>query len=128
MNSKTGMSIIALTLFAALALPVSLAAQDQANKTHPHQYHHYQIADPGTFGGPSSHQNFSSFVQGNLNNRGAFAPGAADTSIIDPLCYNNPPDCYANEDWSVYRIRRARSRHEDLGLPLAVCLRILAAH
>jgi len=95
MNSKTWTRIIALTLFAALTLGVSLSAQDQAKKTRPPQYHHYQIADPGTFGGPQSHQNFSSFVQGNLNNRGAFAPGAADTNVIDPLCYDNFPDCYA---------------------------------
>ncbi len=93
MNSKIWTRIIALILFAALALPVPLAAQEMAK--HHHRYHHYQIADPGTFGGPSSHQNFGGFVQGNLNNQGAFAPGSADTSVIDPLCYDNPPDCYA---------------------------------
>jgi len=64
--------IIALTPFAALAIPVSLAAQDNAEPDHHHKYHHYQIIDPGTFGGP---QGFLSFVgglprSGILNNRG----------------------------------------------------------
>jgi hypothetical protein len=56
MNSKTCMRVIALTLFAALTGTVPLAAQDNAKHNQPHQYHHYQIADPGTFGGPQSFQ------------------------------------------------------------------------
>jgi probable HAF family extracellular repeat protein len=93
MNSKTWTRIIALTLFAALTVTVPLAAQDKARHNHPQQYHHYQIIDPGTFGGPQSHQTLGGFVVGDLNNRGAFA-GSADTSAIDPLCVNYP-DCYA---------------------------------
>jgi hypothetical protein len=56
MNSKTWMRIVALALFAALALPLQMAAQEKAKQKqhHPHQYHHYQLVDPGTFGGPSS--------------------------------------------------------------------------
>jgi hypothetical protein len=54
MNSKTWTRIIALTLFAALTIPVQLAAQDKAKRHHPHQYHHYQLVDPGTFGGPQN--------------------------------------------------------------------------
>jgi isopenicillin N synthase-like dioxygenase len=42
----------ALTLLAALALPLQLAAQDGAKRHHHHQYHHYQLIDPGTFGSP----------------------------------------------------------------------------
>jgi probable HAF family extracellular repeat protein len=100
MNSKTWMRIIALTLLAALALPVSLAAQGQAKKTQPHQYHHYQIADPGTFGGPQSFRTSGTLgtfggAVGDLNNQGAFG-GDADTSTIDPICANHPPDCYAS--------------------------------
>jgi hypothetical protein len=44
--------IIALAMFAALALPVQLAAQDKQN--HHHEYHHYQLIDVGTLGGPNS--------------------------------------------------------------------------
>ncbi len=93
MKSLQHACIMVATL-TALALPLPLAAQEIAKPQHPHQYHHYQIVDPGTFGGPSSHQSFG-IVQGNLNDQGAFAPGAADTNVIDPLCYDNPPDCYA---------------------------------
>jgi len=94
MNSKTGARIV-VALFAALAMRVSLAAQDNAKPTHSHQYHHYQIIDPGTFGGP---QGFLSFVgglprAGILNNRGTLT-GAADTLTVDPYCLDNP-DCYA---------------------------------
>ena len=55
MNSKTWTRIIALSLFAALAIPVQLPAQDKAKPDHHHKYHHYQLNDVGTFGGPSSY-------------------------------------------------------------------------
>jgi len=93
-NSKTWTRIIALTLLAALAIPVQLAAQDAAKLPHPHQYHHYQINDVGTFGGPSSWLFSSGVVRyGLLNNQGTLA-GAADTSAVDPYCWWSP-DCYA---------------------------------
>jgi probable HAF family extracellular repeat protein len=95
MNSKAWTRIIALTLFATTALPLQLAAQVTAKK--PHQYHHYQIADPGTFGGPQTFQTLGGTLGtvGDLNNQGAFG-GMADTSAIDPICANHPPDCYAS--------------------------------
>ena len=93
MNSKTSMSIIALTLFAALASTTPLAAQHNAKPNQPHQYHHYQIADPGTFGGPQSYQTLGTLgAVGVLNNRGMFV-GSADTPTVDPNC--ETPDCYA---------------------------------
>jgi probable HAF family extracellular repeat protein len=96
MNSKTWTRIIALTLFAALALPLQLAAQTNAKRHHPHQYHHYQISDPGTFGGPQSFQNLGALgAVGDLSNRSAFG-GAADTTAIDPICGNHSPDCYTS--------------------------------
>jgi probable HAF family extracellular repeat protein len=92
MNSKTWMGIIALTLSAALALPLQLAAQNNAQQHHPHQYHHYQINDVGTFGGPNS-----SYVlppSGKLINNSGVAVGSADTPTPEPLgfCFNF--DCY----------------------------------
>ena len=95
MNSKTWTRIIALTLFAAaMALPLQLAAQGNAKQHHPHQYHHYQISDPGTFGGPQSFQTLGTLgAVGDLNNQGAFG-GFADTLTVDPNCVNFP-DCYA---------------------------------
>jgi hypothetical protein len=55
MKSKISMWITAIALLAALAMPVWLAAQEKTKPHHPHQYHHYQLIDPGTFGGPASY-------------------------------------------------------------------------
>ena len=95
MNSKTWMRIIVLALFAVLALTTPLAAQANAKQDHPHQYHHYQIVDPGTFGGPQSFGSQSGGLPraGILNNRGTLT-GAADTRTVDPYCLDSP-DCDA---------------------------------
>jgi probable HAF family extracellular repeat protein len=96
MKFGTRSSVIAVTLLAALAMSGSLAAQDQAERDHHHRYHHYQINDVGTFGGPSS---FMFEVLGSspgavvLNNRGTLV-GSADTLTLDPYCLDTP-DCYA---------------------------------
>ena len=93
MNSRTWVGIIATTVF-ALATVVSLAGQ--GNQTSAHQYHHYQLVDVGTFGGPQSFLNLPGLpAPGVLNNRGQIA-GTADTSAIDPVCQNHFPDCYAS--------------------------------
>jgi probable HAF family extracellular repeat protein len=92
MHSKTYPRMIALTLFAALAIPLSLAAQDNAKQHHPHQYHHYQLIDPGTFGGPASY-NESIPPESIVNDRGA-AVGGADTSVPDPF----PNNCFGYID------------------------------
>jgi probable HAF family extracellular repeat protein len=89
-------SIAATAVLTLLGLPVSLSAQDEAKTNHPHQYHHYQLVDVGTFGGPQSFLNLPGLpAPGVLNNRGSLA-GTADTSDIDPLCGNHPPDCYTS--------------------------------
>jgi len=79
---------IGLVLFAALALPAELAAQNSLAGNKP-QHHHYKLIDIGTFGGPQSYLNgfeYSTFssVQ-DLNNAGTLA-GWADTSTLDPNC------------------------------------------
>jgi hypothetical protein len=43
MNSKTWSHLTTLTLLAALALPLQLAAQDRAKRQHHHQYTHSVI-------------------------------------------------------------------------------------
>jgi probable HAF family extracellular repeat protein len=95
MKSLRLTGIIAITLF-AVAMPVSLAAQGKAKEHHTHQYHHYQIIDVGTFGGP---QSFLSQIgglprAGILNNRGTLT-GAAETLTVDPYCFWSQ-DCYAS--------------------------------
>jgi probable HAF family extracellular repeat protein len=94
MNSKTWTRIIAVTLFASQALPLQLAAQAPAQPHH--RYHHYQLVDPGTFGGPSSGlQNPQLPRAGVVNNRGTLT-GFANTPGSDyPYCgFGN---CYAGD-------------------------------
>jgi probable HAF family extracellular repeat protein len=73
--------IVSLSLCAALAVPVRLAAQEQ--KEDKNEHHHYKLIDMGTFGGPNSF--FSNPDSRAINNRGT-ATGWADTSIPDPNC------------------------------------------
>ncbi len=79
---------IAAILVTLLVIPVQLAAQETAKQNRHHKFHHYQLIDVGTFGGPNT--NF--FTNGQaaqiLNNRGAVT-GTADTSVPDP----NAPNC-----------------------------------
>jgi probable HAF family extracellular repeat protein len=93
MNSRTRTSI-ALALFITLAIPVGLDGQDKAKEGQPHQYHHYQLIDLGTFGGPSSGVSFEPW-QNVINSKGTVV-GGADTSTPEPSCYNpyGNPDCY----------------------------------
>jgi probable HAF family extracellular repeat protein len=85
MKSKTLMLITAMTLFATLAFPAWLTAQDHSR---------YRLIDLGTLGGPTSY--FSNGNDGILNNKGT-AAGWADTSTPDPytpFCFN--PDCFVS--------------------------------
>jgi hypothetical protein len=53
MKSRTVTCITTMTLFAVLAIPVRLAAQD--NQGHHRKHHHHQLIDVGTFGGPNTY-------------------------------------------------------------------------
>jgi hypothetical protein len=78
-----------MTLFAVLAAPIQLAAQEQ-NKPQPC----YMLIDLGTFGGPVSYS--SAAGQGSLvlNNRQTVT-GYADTTTPDPYAPNCfDPDCF----------------------------------
>jgi probable HAF family extracellular repeat protein len=92
MKSQRVTCILAMTLL-AVAVPVSLVAQDNAKPDQPHQYHHYQLNDVGTFGGPNSSFVLPSPGDRILNNNGA-AVGGSDTSTADPLCIAFNFDCY----------------------------------
>jgi probable HAF family extracellular repeat protein len=92
---KSRWACVPITLLAALTVSLRLTAQDV--HVQPHKYHHYQINDVGTFGGPQSWQ-FSPGVarSGLLNNQGTLA-GSADTSAVDPYCFWSLADCYATD-------------------------------
>lgn len=87
MNSGT-YSISAIALFAVLAMPTQLAAQ---------QHPRYKLIDLGTFGGPNSSVP-TTFIEINdiagdqvLSSQG-MVTGTADTSTADPLCLQD--DCF----------------------------------
>ena len=80
MKSTKLMSFIAASLFAALALPVQLSAQRNADENHSHP--HYKLIDMGTFGGANSYF-FSDPVVESVNNPGTVV-GGADTGLSDP--------------------------------------------
>jgi hypothetical protein len=78
---KSGKLISAIALLVALAIPVSLAAQE-----HPTKHHQYKLVDIGTFGGPNSSVNPNFLTQaGNrvISDQGTVA-GVGDTSAARP--------------------------------------------
>ncbi|HWW16691.1 MAG TPA: hypothetical protein VN310_18670 [Candidatus Dormibacteraeota bacterium] len=85
MRSQYLIYTTALALFAALALPIGLGAQNKPE----HKNHSYQFVDLGTFGGPGSYVTPTSVP---INNAGV-ATGTADTTIPDPYA----PFCFSPE-------------------------------
>lgn len=81
MQSRFLTFLTAITLFAAPATPVPLAAQDKQD--HRQQHHHYKLIDIGTFGGPESFINAPFNTNPELNNRG-MTGGSSATSIPLP--------------------------------------------
>jgi probable HAF family extracellular repeat protein len=94
MKSKTLPCITAISIFALLSIPGSLAAQDSQGQAH--QHHHYKLVDLGTFGGPVSLVNGEP-TENFINHAGTIV-GGADTFIptSEPGCYNpvNNNDCF----------------------------------
>jgi len=96
---------IVFNLFIALAVPLSLAAQN--NQHQKPRHHHYKFIDLGTFGGPAS---YFFGAAGSLNNHGT-AAGSADNSAADPFpafCFD--PDCYV-----AHAFRWQNGHVKDLG-------------
>ena len=83
MTTRTFRLMIAMTLFAALAIPVGLTAQDNAAKTNKPMHHHYQLIDMGTLGGPNSSINHP-FFEGTLNRRGVTIGWSATSASTSP--------------------------------------------
>lgn len=94
--------IAVIALLAALAIPLALAAQNDAAQAKKAQHHHYKDIDLGTFGGPSSYLATTNEVTSPgainqvLNNQGTVV-GWGDTSTLQqpvgPLgCFNF--DCF----------------------------------
>src|SRR5690349_2201090 len=94
MGSRIVTCVSATTLFAALAIPVRLTAQEQTTKQQQNEqkqeHLRYKLVDLGTFGGPNSYTNGP--LDPTLNNSGTFA-GEAETAIPDPYA----PNCQDRE-------------------------------
>jgi probable HAF family extracellular repeat protein len=90
MKSKRSVCVL-IAMLAALTVSLRVAAQDV--HVQPHQYHHYQVNDVGTFGGPNSTYLFPAPGGRLLNNSGT-AVGGADTATPDPTCFGGNGDCF----------------------------------
>ncbi len=108
--------ITAMTLFAALTLPVRLAAQGHIR---------YKVIDVGTLGGPNSSPPASFFERiqtESLSRAGTFA-GQAETSTPDPFapnCFN--PDCLVSHaiQWRHGVFRDLGALHSSESLSSAI--------
>ena len=107
MKYAKSMCIAAMGLLVALAIPVSLAAQD-----HPTHHYQYKLIDLGTLGGPASFTGDQFANPGTmfLNNRG-IDTGAADTSTSDPYY----PNCFFPDCFVTHAFRWDRGALTDLG-------------
>jgi probable HAF family extracellular repeat protein len=88
MKFKKWTSVVVMTLFAAVAMPAWMAAQDSpSQEQHKPKHHQYKLIDLGTFGGPNSFVPNFSLVS--INSLGTVIT-EADTSIADPYY----PNCF----------------------------------
>jgi probable HAF family extracellular repeat protein len=79
MKSRFVMCFTAMTLLAAPATPLRLAAQD--NRDHKNvKHHHYRLVDMGTFGGPASWVG-PQFLASPTLNTGGVTVGGSSTSV-----------------------------------------------
>jgi probable HAF family extracellular repeat protein len=78
MKSSLSMYIAAVTLFAALAVPLQLAAQESHDQKPKH--HRYKLIDMGTFGGPMSFINPTFNSVPALNSHGTTVGGSATST------------------------------------------------
>jgi len=106
-KSRILSSITAITLFAALAIPIGLAAQDDTAQANKPKHHHYQLIDMGTFGGPSSYINSPANLVPALNRRGTTVGGSGTPvptmSTSSPFCSGGleglNPEVYQAFEW-----------------------------
>src|SRR5664279_813908 len=112
MKSRTRKWMTTVSLFAALAMPVCMAAQDSPSQEHKSKHHQYKLIDMGTFGGAQSSINDQVNGYRDLNEQGDLV-GAAETLV--PLNqYSNGFPCFPGPN--VNHALRYRDGHTtDLG-------------
>ncbi|MBZ5658158.1 MAG: hypothetical protein LAO56_23090 [Acidobacteriia bacterium] len=110
MKSNFATVLTGVTLFAALAIPTQLIAQELSGTGLPQKHHtHYKVVFIGTFGGPNSH--FSIGGTRILNNDGSFV-GWADDSLPDPFA---PDGCWDGDCFVARAFRFKNGKMTDLG-------------
>jgi probable HAF family extracellular repeat protein len=101
MSSTFSVPVAALTLLIATTCVHSTAQEAREQKST--LYHHYQLIDIGTLGGPTAYKSVNAPGYQILNNAGVIS-ASADTSIPDP----NFPNCF-NSDCFVTHATRWQS-------------------
>ena len=86
MKIRISIWTLVVCLFATIAVPCGLAAQDRTEQNQG-RHHHYQVVDLGTLGGANS--GLLGYPSRALTNNGAVI-GFSDTKIPDPFA----PDCF----------------------------------
>ena len=86
MKPRTWMWMPVVSLFAALAMPVGIAAQDNPSQDHKTKHQKYKLIDMGTLGGPNSVIPAPPF--GTELTNGGSAIAEADTATPDPYAPN----------------------------------------
>jgi probable HAF family extracellular repeat protein len=109
MKSHTWMSMTVVSLFAALVMPVCIAAQDNPSPDNRHKHHMYKLIDLGTFGGPIS--GFTSAPVAQVLNNSGIASGFAETTTPDPYA----PNCFEADCLIAHAFRWKNNRLTDLG-------------
>ena len=114
MKSYRQTQLAVITLFATLAMPVGLGAQqDDAAQAKKAQHHHYKLIDVGTFGGPQSYLPESLPVPHRILDNHEVLTGGADTSLPDPF----PNSCFNSDCFVSHGFRRDESGElADLGV------------
>jgi len=92
MKSHTWKWMIALSLFAALAMPVGMAAQNNSSQNPKPKHKKYKLYDLGTFGGPGSFINDSTNGGPFINARGDVVGVAQNTTPLSGV--SNPYECF----------------------------------
>src|ERR1700730_6718949 len=100
--------LLKATLFAALG-PAWLVAQD--NQDPKLKYHHYQLIDVGTFGGPQGFLSSGFDINTASGVRGALV-GWADTAMPDPYY----PNCFTTDCYLGHAFRLQNGVRTDLGV------------
>ena len=112
MKTRTWMWTTAVSLFAALAMPVGVAAQDNPSQDHKPKHHQYRLIDMGTFGGAQSSVNDQVNGYPDLNKHGDLV-GAAETLV--PLNqYSNGWPCFPGPNVN-HAFRYQDGQTTDLG-------------